>query len=183
MELAVNPSMAEMADRIGGIFESHAKDMLRRARRVLRTEGDAEDAVQEVMLALLRAPHVLAAVERIGAWLYTLVRRRCIDVIHEDERRGSKEAAAGAEVGLDDLLEGEDPAELVGREEVCRAIARALDGLPANLRWAFIANALEGRTFRQMSAESGVPMGTLMARKAAAAKIVREELRRRGPVD
>lgn len=159
---------------VAEIFAEHGREMVRRARRVLRSDADADDAVQEVMLALVRAPHVLGAVERIGAWLLALVHRRCVDLIRKDRRREEGEA----EAGIRDLFPGTDPAELAEHEELCRAIARAVDALSDELRWAFVKNGLEERTFREMSEESGVPMGTLMARKAKAVELLRAELRR-----
>lgn len=161
---------------VAEIFAEHGWEMVRRARRVLRSDADAADAVQEVMLALVRAPHVLGAVERIGAWLLALVHRRCVDLVRGDRRREEKEAGAG----IEDLFPGADPAELAENEEFCRAVARAVDALPEGLRWAFVRNELEERTFREMSEESGVPMGTLMARKAKAVELLRAQLRRQG---
>ena len=164
---------------VAEIFAEHGRRLLRRARRVLRSDADADDAVQEVMLALVRAPHVLGAVERIGSWLLALVHRRCVDLVRRGRRREETEAAAGDE----DLVPGANPAALAESDEICREIARAVDSLPDELRWAFVRNALEEATFREMSEESGVPMGTLMARKAKAVAILRERIGRRGLVD
>ncbi|MBW2261269.1 MAG: hypothetical protein JRG91_04780, partial [Deltaproteobacteria bacterium] len=69
---------------------------------VLRSEADAEDAVQEAMLSLLAAPHVLTTVEQLGAWLFTVVRRRAVDIIRKDSTRRLREQ----ESGLDELFEG-----------------------------------------------------------------------------
>ncbi|MBW2263397.1 MAG: hypothetical protein JRG91_15640, partial [Deltaproteobacteria bacterium] len=59
------------AQAIEEIFAGRYREMLARARGVLRSEADAEDAVQEAMLSLLAAPHVLTTVEQLGAWLFT----------------------------------------------------------------------------------------------------------------
>lgn len=45
------------------------------------------------------------------------------------------------------------------------ALQAALDELPANQREVFIAHESEGRSFKAMATESGVPMNTLLARK------------------
>ena len=165
---------ATAAHPVAEIFAEHGREMLGRSRRLLRSDADAEDAVQEVMLSLVRAPHVLAALERVGGWLLALVHRRCVDLVRGDRRREEKEAGAG----IENLFPGADPAELAEREELCRAVARAVDALPEELRWAFVRNGLQEKTFREMSEESGVPMGTLMARKAKAVELLRAELRR-----
>jgi len=55
-----------------------------------------------------------------------------------------------------------------------------VDSLPADLRWVVVKNELEEMTFREISEESGVPMGTLMARKAKAIELLRRDLKGRG---
>ena len=172
---------ATAAHPVAELFAEHGREMLGRARRLLRSDADAEDAVQEVMLSLVCAPHVLAAVEKAGGWLLALVHRRCVDLVRTERRREEKEIAAGG--AFEELFPDADPAELAEREELCRAVAGAVDRLPREVRWAFVRNELEERTFREMSEESGVPMGTLMARKAKAVELLRAELRRQGFVD
>jgi len=72
-------SEIETAPELADILVGHSTEMLGRARRIARSEADAEDAV-------LRAPHVRGAVERLGAWLLALVRRRCADIVREETR-------------------------------------------------------------------------------------------------
>ena len=161
---------------IDEVFSGHYPAMLRRARYLLRSDADAEDAAQEILLQLIKAPHVLAGVERLGGWLYTLVYRRCVDIIRGDVRRRDKETRAGAE----ELFEGRDSEHMMERDEVCQAVAEAVDELEASLRFAFVENVIEGRTFKQISKHSGIPMGTLMARKKKALDQIRRRLQRQG---
>ncbi|MBN1675231.1 MAG: RNA polymerase sigma factor [Kiritimatiellae bacterium] len=159
---------------VAELFEGQYSRMLGIARGLLGSEQDAEDAVQEAMLSLLRAPHLLAGVERIGSWLYTVVRRRCVDLIRREARRRE------AEADLDDLFAGATPSELMAQDEFCAAVARSVERLAKDERRAFVENALNGKPFREISAESGIPMGTLMARKKRAVDRIRMELRREG---
>jgi RNA polymerase sigma-70 factor (ECF subfamily) len=165
------------------LFAEHSTSMVERARRLLRSEADAEDALQEAMLALVRAPHVLGAVESLGAWLVALVHRKCVDIVREDRRRKARESEAvrpgpgsppdaGRAGGLDSAA----------REELLRAVAGAVGRLPPDLKVAFVGNAVDDKTFRELSRETGVPMGTLMERKARAVGLVRGELERAGYV-
>lgn len=164
------------AQAIEEIFAGRYQELVGRARAIVRSEADAEDAVQDAMLSLVTAPHVLSTVEQIGAWLITVVRRRCVDIIRRDSTRRDHEAASG----LEDLFEGADPSELVESERFARALAREVEALPGDLRTAFVENALDGLTFERMSERSGVPMGTLMARKKKAVDTIREKLGRQG---
>ena len=170
----MNKTASELAD----ILVGHSPEMLRRARRIVRSEADAEDAVQEAILVVLRAPHVLGTIERLGAWLVALVHRRCVDIVREEKRRSqlhNRTAPARATAQSEQAPEEED--------ELCREVARAVGELPGELRVPFVENVLAEKTFRELASETGVPMGTLMARKARAVELVREKLKRKGLVD
>jgi RNA polymerase sigma factor (sigma-70 family) len=164
------------AQRLEEILAARYDEMVGRARRLLGSEMDARDAVQEAVLSILSGPHLLGAVEQIGAWLYTLVYRRSVDIIRRESKRRQKEA----ESAILDLFEGGDPEELMQRDELAGAVAKAVRELPEDLRSAFVLNGLEDMTFEEMSRQSGVPMGTLMARKKKAVDLIRNQLRQQG---
>jgi len=160
------------------LFDTYGARLVRRAKRVLGSETEADDAVQEVMLSVLEAPHLLPGVESMLGWLYTLVRRRCVDIIRSDVRRKAREEAA---VNMERLFDGaDDPASMMEKDEVIRLVAKAVDELPKPQREIFVANAMEGRTFREIAEETGVPPGTLMARKKRAVDAIRRRLKRCG---
>jgi RNA polymerase sigma factor (sigma-70 family) len=159
---------------VAEVFADYGERMQARARRVLGSEADAEDAVQEVMLTLLDAPHVLSAVDRLGGWLLTMVGRRAVDLIRSSSRRRQREAAGT----VDELFaDAPDPAALMDRDEVAAAVAELVNELPDAQREVFVASALQGHTFKQISEQTGVPMGTLMARKKKAVDRIRARLR------
>jgi RNA polymerase sigma factor (sigma-70 family) len=165
------------ARSIADLFASYGREMARRARMILRSEEDAEDAVQEVMVGLLEAPHLLTAVDHVAGWLYTLVRRRAIDRVRSEVRRKAREE----EVGVAELFAGTpDPEAFMESEDAARVVAAAVEELPETLRAAFVANGLQGITFRELSEQTGVPMGTLMARKKKAVDSIRARLRAEG---
>jgi RNA polymerase sigma factor (sigma-70 family) len=160
------------------LFETYGERLVRRARSILRSEHEADDAVQDVMLSVMEAPYALPNVESLLGWLYTLVRHRCVDIIRRDVRRKAREEAAAS---MEDLFTGtEDPAALMEQDEVASVVANAIDHLPGPQRDAFVMNALDGLTFREISARTGVPMGTLMARKKRAVTLIRRHLARAG---
>lgn len=162
----------ETRNRIARLFEEYADNMARRARAVSGSGADAEDAVQEVMLTLLNAPHLLGSIEKIGSWLYAVVRRKCVDIVRRDRSIKDRERVRG----MEDLLRGAEPANKAEEAELSEAVARAVEKLDENLRSVFLANVIDGRTFREISENTGVPMGTLMSRKQKALKLVRAEL-------
>jgi RNA polymerase sigma factor (sigma-70 family) len=162
---------------VAELFGVHGAALVRAARGVARSDADAEDAVQDTMVAVLSAPHLLSMVENVGGWLYTLVRRRCVDLLRRENVRRDSESGGELEALFEEAL---DVAEQLERQELVTAVANAVKHLDAPLRFALVENELEGRTFKEMSAKSGIPMGTLMARKQRALEAIRNELHQRG---
>ena len=158
------------------IAESYGSEMLARARRILMSDSDAEDAVQETLLTILSAPHVLGSIDRLSAWLVTLVKRRSIDIIRRESVRKRKEM----ENDIDDIDSVPNPGEILDRDEAAAIISSVLRKLPEKYREPFVRNAVEGMTFEAMSKETGIPMGTLMARKKKAQDKIRAALIKRG---
>jgi RNA polymerase sigma factor (sigma-70 family) len=159
------------------LFGDYGGALVRAARKLVRSDADAEDAVQDAMVAILRAPHLPAIIENTGGWLYTLVRRRCVDLLRKGSTRRSEEREAAFETLF---AEEPDASTQWEQHELVARVAEAVKRLDEPLRFAFVENALEGKTFKEISKESGVPMGTLMARKQRAVAEIRAALRRCG---
>ncbi len=167
MDTAAEPTLALL-------LTEHGQRLAGRARALTGSAQDAEDAVQEVLLDLVEAPCLLGGVERLGAWLVTLVARRCVDLLRSDRRRRTRDAVAQ---DMLDLVAGSpDPEAMFQQQQVVDAVAQAVNALPHDEREAFVANALEGKTFRELADETGVPMGTWMARKKRAMGRIRRQL-------
>lgn len=159
------------------IAERYRDEMRFRARRILMSDSDAEDAVQETLLTVLNAPHILSGIERLGGWLITLVTRRSIDIIRRDSLRKAKESK------IDDAdmpTDVPDPSALLDRNEAASALSEAISSLPEDLKSAFVLNTLEGMTFEEISKKTNIPVGTLTARKKKAQDRIRAALLKKG---
>jgi RNA polymerase sigma factor (sigma-70 family) len=90
------------------------------------------------------------------------------------------DAAAEGEGGevLEDLLPSPDagPEALYFRNVLLDELELALDELPEEQREVFVAHELEGRSFKEMAAETGVGVNTLLSRKRYAVLHLRERL-------
>ena len=170
------PMSSQELEPVSELFTAHGRELVGRARRLIRSQADAEDAVQDAMLALLEAPHLLGAVESLGGWIYTLVKRRCVDLI----RRESSQRDRAADLGLEPLFPEASAADLAEQSEFWNATADAIEALPETLRRVVISNGIHGESFRELSDRLQVPMGTLMARKKKGIDRVRQKLRHQG---
>jgi len=180
-------SIGEMAaEQNRGLAETIAReqDRLRgfiRAR--IRDEAEAEDVLQEVFYELLEAVRLMKPIEQVSAWLFRVARNRIIDLFRRKRPRSLSEAAPGPDPEragtLEDLLPSPEagPEAAYARGVLLEQLEAALEELPAEQRAVFLAHEVEGRSFKEMSAESGVNVKTLLSRKHYAVLHLRERLR------
>lgn len=140
--------------------------------------SQAEDLLQDVFLGALRSLNAAQPVDNLLAFLYRAARNRIVDLYRRRRRVESLDQAEGDGVSLHELIasSGLGVEDELLRASVLEALVEALEELPAAQREVFIAQAVEGRTFRELSESSGVPINTLLARKRYAVLAVRRRL-------
>lgn len=152
-------------------------------RRRVPDQRDAEDILQEVFAELVEANRLLMPIEHVAGWLFRVARNRITDLFRRKTAEPWPDAGAdddGLTITLEDLLPSPDagPEALHARGRLLDAIAAALDALPAEQRAVFIAHELDGRSFKELAAESGVSVNTLLSRKRYAVRHLRQRLQR-----
>jgi RNA polymerase sigma factor (sigma-70 family) len=151
-------------------------------RRRVPDPADAEDIVQEVFYELVEANRLLMPIEHVTGWLYRVARNRITDLFRRKKPVAFSDAAVEDESGellrIEDLLPSPDagPEALYFRNVLLDELEFALGELPREQREVFVAHELEGRSFKELSAESGVNVNTLLARKRYAVLHLRERL-------
>jgi RNA polymerase sigma factor (sigma-70 family) len=153
-------------------------------RRRVPDPGDAEDILQDVFYALVEANHLLMPIEHVTGWLFRVARNRITDLFRKKKPENFSDAAVADENGellqLEDLLPSPDagPEALFVRNWLLDELGNAVAELPPEQREVFVAHELEGRSFKEMAAETGVSMNTLLSRKRYAVLHLRERLQR-----
>jgi RNA polymerase sigma factor (sigma-70 family) len=152
-------------------------------RRRVRNPADADDILQDVLFEFVEAYHLPAPIERASAWLFRVARNRVVDLFRKKREQSLDGMAAqptqeGDEHRLDLLLPAADDSPEAGyaRSVLLAELQVALEELPADQREVFVAHELDGISFREMAARSGVPMNTLLARKRYAVLQLRKRL-------
>jgi RNA polymerase sigma factor (sigma-70 family) len=142
--------------------------------------GDAEDVLQDVFYELTETYRMMKPVEQVTAWMFRVARNRITDLFRKrkgvslsepvDDEEGARE--------LEDLLPSPDagPDALYARHLLLEALDVALDELPENQREVFVAHELMGKSFKELSEESGVSVSTLLSRKRYAVLHLRKRL-------
>ena len=153
------------------------------ARRV-RDQTEVDDIVQDVFYEFIQAYRLPAPIEQASAWLFRVARNRIIDRFRKKKELslndpvGDDPDSDDSEYRLDLMLPAtEDGPEAAYAKSVLLAeLELALDELPANQRDVFIAHEIDGLSFKEMAAHSGVPVNTLLARKRYAVLSLRRRL-------
>jgi RNA polymerase sigma factor (sigma-70 family) len=143
-------------------------------RKQVANVADAEDILQDVFYELIEANRLMMPIEQVGAWLFRVARNRITDLF-----RKKKPVALEEELGsLDDLLPSADagPDALYARNVLFEELDAALDELPEEQRAVFLAHEVEGKTFKEMAAETGLSINTLLSRKHYAVVYLRGRL-------
>jgi RNA polymerase sigma factor (sigma-70 family) len=176
-------SMSEQDRQISEIIAGERSRLRNFIRRRVPDPADVEDIVQEVFYELVEANRLLMPIEHVTGWLFRVARNRITDLLRR--RRPESFSDRGVEgedgelPGVEDLLPSPDagPEALYIRGVLLDELEQALDELPAEQREVFIAHELEGRSFKELSAETGVGVNTLLSRKRYAVLHLRERLR------
>ncbi len=141
-----------------------------------------EDILQEVFCELIEAYRLMKPIEQVGAWMFSVARNRIVDLFRRRKTDSLSDQVYGEDDGnavpLEDLLPSPDegPEAIYARAVLLDELEEALDELPEEQRAVFVAHELEGMSFKELAAETGVGVNTLLSRKRYAVLHLRDRL-------
>ena len=159
--------------------QSRLRDFIRRR---VPDPRDAEDILQDVFYELVEANRLLMPIEHVTGWLFRVARNRITDLFRKKTSESVSDGAVEDEdderLAWADLLPSPDagPEALYARNVLLDELELAVDELPEEQREVFVAHELEGRSFKEMAAETGVSVNTLLSRKRYAVLHLRKRL-------
>jgi len=181
-ETASINSMTGQNRQISEIVAEERSRLWNFIRRRVPDPSDAEDIVQEVFYELVEANRLLMPIDHVTGWLFRVARNRITDLFRKKKPESFSDRAVEGEDGellrIEDLLPSPDagPEALYVRNVLLEELEFALDELPDEQREVFVAHELEGRSFKELSGESGVGVNTLLSRKRYAVLHLRGRL-------
>jgi RNA polymerase sigma factor (sigma-70 family) len=172
----------EQDRRISDVVEREQSRLRNFIRRRVPDPRDAEDILQDVFYELVEANRLVMPIEHVTGWLFRVARNRITDLFRKKRPESFGATAVADEdedrLQLEDLLPSPDagPDAVYARNVLLEELEVAIDELPEEQRAVFVAHELEGRSFKEMAAETGVSVNTLLSRKRYAVRHLRERL-------
>jgi RNA polymerase sigma factor (sigma-70 family) len=177
-----NQATAQQNQLIALAMEKDGSRLRNYIRSHLADTSLTEDILQEVFCELIEAYRMMKPIERVSAWMFRVARNRIVDLFRSkkveslnDEVYGGDEEEA---VKLEDLLPStrEGPETVYVRSVLLDELADALEELPEEQRAVFLAHEVDGVSFKELAAQTGVGVNTLLSRKRYAVLHLRERL-------
>jgi RNA polymerase sigma factor (sigma-70 family) len=180
---STNWIMAEQDERLTETIGREQGRLRNFIRGRVADEADAEDILQDVFYELIEAYRLTKPIEQVGAWLYRVARNRIIDRFRKKKPEpvsaaGDPDDEGGDSQSLEELLPSPDegPEAAYARGILFEELDAALDELPEEQREVFVAHEIQGISFKEISAETGVGISALLSRKHYAVLHLRRRL-------
>ncbi len=175
-------SMVEQDRQISEVIDQERARLRNFIRSRVPNESDVEDLVQEVFYELVQANRLLMPIDYVTGWLFRVARNRITDLFRKKKAGNFSDAAVENDDGelleFEDLLPSPDagPEAMFVRRMLLAEMDAALNELSAEQREVFVAHEIEGRSFKELSAETGISINTLLSRKRYAVLHLRQRL-------
>ena len=181
-----------VARSIGGDSDSF-NELIRRwerpiyalAYRQIGREEDARDVCQETFLRAYRALPGFRGQAKFSSWLYRIAINLCRDWLRRERRTPIVQASE--DVDLMELAAARGPSESledrVARNDLGRAVERAMRLLSDEQRTAIILKEYQGLTFQEIADLVGCPLSTVKTRLYQGLTVLRRELARTGVME
>jgi RNA polymerase sigma factor (sigma-70 family) len=181
--LSINEMVDEQDRQISETILQEQARLRNFIRRRVPDREDAEDILQDVFSEFVEAYRLMKPIEQVGAWLFRVARNRITDLFRKrkpvalHDQQGFR--ADGESLAVEDLLPSPEggPEESYARSVLLEELEDALDELPEEQRKVFIAHEIEGFSFNELAAKTGLSVNTLLSRKHYAVIHLRRRLR------
>ncbi|WP_245752417.1 RNA polymerase sigma factor [Chitinophaga arvensicola] len=172
----------EQNERIQATVKQERKRLLHFIRQRVNNASDAEDILQDVFYQFTEYLRLGSQVDSITGWLFAVTRNKITDWFRKKKETPfsdfTREIEGEEVLFLPELLsdKNQEADTPMAKKIMSEAIMEAISELPDDQRQVFLQHELEGKSFKQMSEETGVGVNTLLSRKRYAVLFLRERL-------
>lgn len=155
--------------------------LFRLALRMLHDRGQAEDVVQDVLLASWRQLPLLRDVNTFGGWIYKLATNRCLDILrqrstHPEDLTDPQDLHPAGDIAWTGHPQGSDPVETTEREFRAQGLAEALRMLSPEQRACWLLREIHDRSYAEIGAILKIPTTAVRGRLARARHEIAERM-------
>lgn len=163
------------------LYLAYYSKLIRFAKEFVVHEEDAENIVQDVFTDLWERRDFINHIENINAYLFRLVRNRCLDYLKHKvfEQKYVENMQTSFEVELSLKLQCLDRFDVFERSEendMEIRVRTAINGLPKRCRDIFLLSRVEGLKYREISERLGISVNTVECQMVIALKKLRVKL-------
>ncbi|MDQ2638756.1 MAG: sigma-70 family RNA polymerase sigma factor [Actinomycetota bacterium] len=155
----------ELAARFAREAEPLFDVLARRARRLARSDADADDLLQDTLLHAYAGFHTFQEGSNLKAWLFRILYNRWVST-HRRKQRRPVEVSVGAITEYHLVHRSAEAEVLDGLPDT--DVKTALDALPEGFRQAVYYADIQGYTYAETAKLLNIPMGTVMSRVSRA---------------
>ncbi|RFS25121.1 RNA polymerase sigma factor [Chitinophaga silvatica] len=172
----------EQNERIQATVKQERKRLLHFIRQRVNNASDAEDILQDVFYQFTEYLRLGSQIDSITGWLFAVTRNRITDFFRKKRESPfsdhTREIEGEEVLLLPELLasRGQESDTPFFRKVMYESIMEAIAALPPEQSEVFIAHEIEGKSFKEISAETGIGVNTLLSRKRYAVLLLREKL-------
>jgi RNA polymerase sigma factor (sigma-70 family) len=144
------------------------------------SDRDGEDIVQDVLLSIFNMADVSIPIENLAAYIYRSLRNRVVDILKKKkyETVSYDEIYSDNNSSLGNILHDRryNTALEIEKKDTSDYIFSVIDSLENDYKEIIYLTEFEGKSFKEISDEFDIPIGTLLSRKSRAITKIKEKL-------
>ena len=140
------------------------------AYHILESQEDAEDAVQELYLKLIKIPDKLSNIQDPAAYGITMLRNICIDIIRRREKLKSEELHEYM------IADASSPDKVATEKDKLRILIHEIDKLPQKQSMVLKMRTIEGLEYDEISQRTGLSQVNIRVLISIARKTLKNNL-------
>lgn len=163
------------------LYLTYYPKLVRFAKEFVMLEEDAENITQDVFTALWERREYLDRIENMNAYLFRLVRNRCLDYLKHKifEQRYIENIQTHYIIELNlklQSLDRFDASDFSEEKDTAILVRAAINGLPKRCRDIFLLSRVEGLKYKEISERLGISVNTVECQMGIALKKLRMKL-------